>query len=398
MGEELKYDRRHFFSAAAMTLGATTLGISSTAKGSGNVSATSLLHINDELTSLVYANGWLNSQALTSEQLAGKVVLIHFWTYTCINWLRTLPYVRAWSKKYKDRGLVVIGVHTPEFEFEKNVDNVLEAAKSLKVDYPIAIDNDFEIWHAFKNEYWPALYLVDARGRIGHRQFGEGEYELSERTIQKFLAKVGSTGTEQERDSVKARHIEDAADLKNREGLIEKWATTGNNDIGLVSIDAQGVEAAPDWKSLQSPENYVGYERTAFFTSPGGLRPNAGHIYAAPGRMKFNHWALSGDWTAKPQAIILNRANGSINYRFHARDLHLVMGAQTVGKPVRFRVKIDDLPPGVAHGIDANEEGKGIVTQPRLYQLIRQQNPIKDRHFEIEFLDAGVEAFAFTFG
>lgn len=398
MSEVFKYDRRHFFTTAAMTLGATTLGMPSVVRGFESVAATGISRIKSELTSLEYANGWLNSPPLTSGQLAGKVVLIHFWTYTCINWLRTLPYVRAWSKKYKGQGLVVIGVHTPEFEFEKKVDNVLEAAKCLKVDYPIAIDNDFEIWHAFKNQYWPALYLVDAKGRIGHRQFGEGEDDLSERMIQKLLAKAGGTGTKQAPDSVKAQHIDDAADWNNLEGMIEKLATAENNDIGLVSINAPGVEAAADWGSLQSPENYVGYERTELFSSPGGLRPNVRHIYAAPSRMGFNHWALFGDWTAKPQAIILNRANGSINYRFHARDLHLVMGAETAGKPVRFRVKIDDLPPGLAHGVDVNEEGNGMVTQPRLYQLIRQQNPIKDRHFEIEFLDAGVEAFAFTFG
>ena len=398
MSEKLKYDRRHFLSAAVVTLGATTLGISSTAKGRfGNVAATGVLRINSELTSLDYANGWLNSQPLSNAQLAGKVVLIHFWTYTCINWLRTLPYVRAWSEKYKDQGLVVIGVHTPEFEFEKNVENVLEAIKGLKVEYPIAIDNDFEIWDAFKNEYWPALYLVDANGRIDYRKFGEGDYEISERMIQKLLAKAGSRETEQESDSGKAQHVEEAADLKELKRVIEKLAT-GKNDIGLVSVDAQGVEVAADWGSLQSPENYVGYERTELFSSPGGLRPNVGHAYDAPSRLGFNHWALLGDWTATPQAVILNGANGGISYRFHARDLHLVMGAETAGKPVRFRVKIDHLPPGVSHGVDVNEEGNGMVTQPRLYQLIRQHNPIKDRHFHIEFLDAGVAVFAFTFG
>ena len=322
------------------------------------------LPIEGELPSLGSATEWLNSPPLTAAGLRGKVVLIEFWTYTCINWLRQLPYVRAWAEKYKDQGLVVIGVHAPEFAFEKNLDNVRRAAKDLRVDYPIAIDNDHAIWRAFKNEYWPALYVVDAQGHIRHHQFGEGEYEQSERMIQQLLAEAGIGGI---------RH-------------------------DLVSVDARGAEAAADWGSLKSPENYVGYERTENFASPGGAVLDKRRVYAAPARLRRNHWALSGDWTVEKQATVLNKANGRIAYRFHARDLHLVMGPAARGTSVRFRVLIDGQPPGAAHGIDVDDQGNGTVTEQRLYQLIRQPKPIADRQFEIEFLDSGVEAFAFTFG
>ena len=322
------------------------------------------LPIEGELPSLGGATEWLNSQPLTAAGLRGKVVLIDFWTYTCINWLRTLPYVRAWAEKYKNQGLVVIGVHAPEFAFEKNIDNVRRAAKDMKVDYPIAIDNDYAIWRAFKNEYWPALYFVDAQGHIRHHQFGEGEYEQSERIIQQLLAEAGIGGIGHE----------------------------------LVSVDARGAEAAADWGSLKSPENYVGYERTENFASPGGAVLDKRRVYAAPARLRLNQWALSGDWTVEKQATVLNKANGRIAYRFHARDLHLVMGPAARGTSVRFRVLIDGQPPGAAHGIDVDDQGNGTVTEQRLYQLIRQPKPIADRQFEIEFLDSGVEAFAFTFG
>ena len=322
------------------------------------------LPIEGELPSLGGATGWLNSQPLTAAGLRGKVVLVEFWTYTCINWLRTLPYVRAWAEKYKDQGLVVIGVHSPEFEFEKNVDNVRRAAKDMRVDYPIAIDSDYAIWRAFKNQYWPALYFVDAQGHIRHHQFGEGEYEQSEMIIQQLLAEAGTGGIGHE----------------------------------LVSVDARGAEAAADWGSLKSPENYVGYERTENFASPGGAVLDKRRVYAAPARLRLNHWALSGDWTVGKQATVLNKANGRIAYRFHARDLHLVMGPAARGTSVRFRVLIDGQPPGAAHGIDVDDQGNGTVTEQRLYQLIRQPKPIADRQFEIEFLDSGVEAFAFTFG
>jgi thiol-disulfide isomerase/thioredoxin len=322
------------------------------------------LPIEGELPSLGGATEWLNSPPLTAAGLRGKVVLIDVWTYTCINWLRTLPYVRAWADKYKDQGLVVIGVHAPEFAFEHNVDNVRRAAKDMRVAFPIAIDNDFAIWNSLKNQYWPALYLVDAQGRIRYHQFGEGEYDRSERVIQQLLAEAGAKSISQE----------------------------------LASVDARGAEVAADWGSLKSPENYVGYERTEGFGSPGGVVPDKRRVYAAPAKLKLNQWALSGEWTMAKPATVLNAANGRIAYRFHARDLHLVMGPAARGGPVRFRVLIDGQPPGAAHGVDVDEQGKGAVGEQRLYQLIRQQKPIADRLFEIEFLDPGVEAFAFTFG
>ena len=322
------------------------------------------LRIEGELPSLGGATEWLNSPALTAAGLRGKVVLIDIWTYTCINWIRTLPYVRAWAGKYKNQGLVVIGVHTPEFAFEKNVDNVRRAAKDMKVDYPIAVDSNYAIWRALKNEYWPALYFVDARGRIRHHHFGEGEYEKSERIIQQLLADAGIGGIGRE----------------------------------LVSVEGRGAEAAPDWGSLKSPENYVGYERTENFASPGGAVLDKRRVYAAPARLRLNQWALSGDWTVERQATVLNTAGGRIAYRFHARDLHLVMGPAARGTSVRFRVLIDGQPPGAAHGLDVDAQGYGTATEQRLYQLIRQQQPIADREFEIEFLDPGVAAFAFTFG
>jgi len=321
------------------------------------------LPIEDELASLGSATAWLNSPPLTAAGLRGKVVLVEFWTYTCINWLRLQPYVRAWAEKYKDQGLVVIGVHSPEFAFEKDVPNVRRAAKDLRVDYPVAIDSDHVIWRAFKNQYWPALYFVDAAGHIRHHRFGEGDYEQSERIIQQLLAEAGSGGGHE-----------------------------------LVSVDARGAEAAADWGSLKSPENYVGYERTENFASPGGAVLDQRRVYAAPARLRLNQWALAGDWTVKKQATVLNQGNGRIVYRFHARDLHLVMGPAAPGASVRFRVLIDGQPPGAAHGIDVDDQGNGRVTEQRLYQLIRQPKPIAEREFEIEFLDPGVEAFAFTFG
>ena len=322
------------------------------------------LPIEGELPSLDGATGWLNSRPLTAAGLRGKVVLIDFWTYTCINWLRQLPYVRAWAEKYKDQGLVVIGVHTPEFAFERDVDNVRRAAKDMRVDYPVAIDNNYTIWRAFNNSYWPALYFVDAQGHIRHHHFGEGEYEESEMILQQLLEEAGNGGI-------------------------------GHD---LVSVDAQGAEAGADWGSLRSPENYLGYERTENFASPGGAVLDEPRVYEAPARLRLNHWALSGDWTIEQQATVLNEANGRIAYHFHARDLHLVMGPAARGTSVRFRVFIDGQPPGAAHGIDVDDQGNGTVSEQRLYQLIRQPKPIADRLLEIEFLDSGVEALAFTFG
>lgn len=317
-----------------------------------------------ELASLGQANEWLNSPPLTAEGLRGKVVLVNIWTYTCINWLRQLPYVRAWAEKYKDHGLVVIGVHSPEFAFEKKIDNVRQAIKTGRIGYPIAIDSDFGIWRGFDNHYWPALYFIDAQGRVRHSQFGEGQYEQSEMIIQSLLAEAGQPRVSDE----------------------------------LVSVDAPGAEAAADWGSLKSPENYLGSERTENFASPGGALFDRQPVLAIPAKLRLNHWALSGDWTMKKDAVVLNKPNGRIAYQFHARDLHLVMGPASPGTSVRFRVLIDGQPPRAAHGIDVDEQGNGTVTEQRLYQLIRQSKPVADRQFEIEFLDPGVEAFAFTFG
>ena len=317
-----------------------------------------------ELASLERASEWLNSPPLTPSALRGKVVLIDFWTYTCINWLRTLPHVRAWAEKYKDKGLVVIGVHSPEFSFEKNMTNVRWAVKALRVDYPVAVDSEHTIWRAFNNQYWPALYFIDAQGHVRHHHFGEGSYEQSEMVIQRLLAEAGAGGLSDD----------------------------------LVSPDARGLEVAADWGTLKSPENYVGYARTQSFASPGGATMDKPRIYALPMRLRLNEWALSGDWTMKGEAAVLNKPNGRIAYRFHARDLHLVMGPVVPGSSVRFRVLIDGQPPAAAHGGDVDERGEGTVTEQRLYQLIRQQRPIADHQFEIEFLGSGVEAFAFTFG
>jgi hypothetical protein len=317
-----------------------------------------------ELASLERANEWLNSPPLTPSALRGRVVLIDFWTYTCINWWRTLPYVRAWAEKYRDQGLVVIGVHAPEFSFEKNIDNVRWALKETRIQHPVAVDNEHVIWRAFRNQYWPALYFVDAQGRVRHHHFGEGAYEQSEMIIQALLREAG-------------------ADDFSREPVL---------------VDARGLDAAADWRSLRSQENYVGYARTVGFASPGGASSDKPRMYELPARLRLNEWALSGDWTVKKEAALLNKSNGRIAYRFHARDLHLVMGPAVAGASVRFRVLIDGQPPGAAHGLDVDEQGNGTVTEQRLYQLIRQPKSIADRQFEIEFFGSGVEAFAFTFG
>jgi thiol-disulfide isomerase/thioredoxin len=304
-----------------------------------------------ELASLSQATEWINSPPLTAESLQGRVVLVQFWTYSCINWIRTLPYVRAWDQKYRDQGLVVIGVHAPEFEFERQLANARWGTKDFGVDYPVAVDNDFAIWRAFGNQYWPALYLLDGQGRVRYHHFGEGEYEHSERMIQKLLAEAGAGGIEQE----------------------------------LVSVAGRGVEAPPDWANVGSPETYLGSERSENRVSAGA-------------RLRLNQWSLDGDWGVRKQAVVLNEANGRITYRFHARDLNLVMAPGAGGKPVRFRVLIDGQPPGPAHGVDVDEQGNGTIAEPRMYQLIRQPGRVGDRQFEIQFLDPGVEAFVFTFG
>jgi thiol-disulfide isomerase/thioredoxin len=322
------------------------------------------LPIEGELPSLVGATGWLNSQPLSAADLQGKVVLVDFWTYTCINWLRTLSYIRAWAEKYEEQGLVVIGVHTPEFPFEQDVDNVREAANEMRVEYPIALDSDYAIWRAFNNQYWPAAYVVDAQGRIRHHRFGEGGYEELERVIQRLLGEAGRGGVGDE----------------------------------LVSVVPDGFESQADWANLESPETYLGYEQAQNFASPAGASPGEAHSYVAPDRVRLNHWALAGDWTLGKGASVLNQGEGRISFRFHARDVHLVMGPPGPGTSVPFRVLVDGEAPGTAHGLDVDEDGHGAVAQQRLHQLIRRQGPIDDRTFEITFRAPGVEAYVFTFG
>jgi len=317
-----------------------------------------------EISALDSAPDWINSPPLSAATLRGKVVLVDFWTYTCINWLRTLPYVRAWAEKYQEQGLVVVGVHTPEFSFEHNLDNVRQAVAEMQVAHPVVIDNDYRIWRAFNNNYWPALYFVDAQGKIRHHYFGEGSYDESEMMIRQLLAE----------------------------------AEAGGISSAPVAVNARGPEIAADWEELQSGENYVGYGRTENFASAGGAVWDEDQIYVAPAKLRLNEWALAGNWTMEKEATRLNTANGCIRYCFHARDLHLVMGSAERETSVRFRVLIDGHPPTAASGFDVDEHGNGTVTEQRLYQLIRQPQPIADRLFEIEFLDAGVEAFAFTFG
>jgi thiol-disulfide isomerase/thioredoxin len=326
--------------------------------------ATLRLPVEGELPSLDGATGWLNSPPLTPAGLRGKVVLASFWTYTCINWLRQLPYLRAWAAKYSGNGLVVIGVHTPEFPFEHDPDNVRQAVTDMGISYPVALDSDYAIWRAFANHYWPALYFADAQGHIRHHHFGEGEYEQSEMVIQQLLTEAGSGAVDRE----------------------------------MVSVSATGIEAPADWGSLRSPENYVGYERTENFVSAGGLLPGQPYVYAVPAQLRRNEWALSGDWTIGEQATWLNSPDGRIAYRFHARDLNVVMGPAVPGTAMPFRVLIDGEPPGANHGADVDHRGLGQVVQPRLYQLIRQGGPITDRTFEIAFSESGAQAYAFTFG
>jgi thiol-disulfide isomerase/thioredoxin len=321
---------------------------------------------NDALQRFSGANTWLNSPPLGPAELRGKVVLVDFWTFTCINWLHTMPWVRAWTEKYKDKGLVVIGVHTPEFPFEHDLDNVRRSVRDMKIPFPVAVDSDYRVWRAFDNNAWPALYFIDHRGRIRHSHFGEGEYERSEQILQQLLEEAGATGVRGP----------------------------------LVSPEGRGIEVAPDSANLRSPENYLGSQRTENFASPRatGSGSGRGRVYSVPNRLALNAWALSGEWTIEAGNVTLNKAGGRIAYRFHARDVHLVMGPAARGKPARFRVLIDGKPPGAAHGVDVDEQGNGIANEQRLYQLIRQPMPIGDRTFEIEFIDPDVQAFAFTFG
>ena len=323
-----------------------------------------VLPVEGELPDLTGAVKWLNSPPLTREQLRGKVVVIDFWTYSCINCLRSLPYVEAWAKKYRDQGLVVIGVHAPEFAFERNIDNVSRATRDLGIDYPVAIDNNYAIWRSFNNQYWPAHYFVDAQGRIRFHHFGEGEYDQSEHVIQQLLREAGH----------------------------ETDATTSSSDV------AKGVMMAADNTDMLSPETYVGYERAENFASAGGESHDKAHDYPAPTGLGVNDWGLAGVWNVGEEHATLQRPGGKIIYRFHARDLHLVLGPGKDNKPVRFRVSIDGASPGNDHGTDVTADGTGAVTEQKLYQLVRQTGDVKDRTFSIEFLDPGVEAYAFTFG
>lgn len=322
------------------------------------------LPVEGEFPDLDGATAWLNSEPLAPAGLRGKVVVVQFCTYSCVNWLRTLPYVRAWSEKYRDHGLVAIGVHSPEFPFEHEVEKVRPALGAMGIDYPIAMDNDFAVWRAFDNNAWPALYFIDAEGRIRHHHLGEEDYERSERVIQELLAEAGFEGNNQE----------------------------------LVSPEVTGVEAPADWEALGSPETYVGYERAARFASPDRQLPDQPHDYADAGRLELNEWSLSGNWTVGRQATVMNEAGGRITYRFHARDLNLVLGPPESGDRVRFRVLVDGEPPGPGHGDDTDEQGNGTIAESRLYQLVRQPGALSDRTFEITFLDPGAQAYVFTFG
>ncbi|WP_322027710.1 cytochrome c biogenesis protein DipZ [Burkholderia sp. BCC1977] len=329
--------------------------------------APAALPVEGTLPSLDGAVQWLNSPPLTAAGLRGKVVLVDFWTYSCINCLRTLPYTTAWARKYAPYGLVVIGVHAPEFAFERDIGNVKKAVHDLGIDFPVAIDNGYAIWRAFGNEYWPAHYFVDAQGRIRHHHFGEGEYAQSERAIQSLLAEAGHP------EALKV-------------------------PLGLAGAPAKGALAAADSADVRSPETYVGYARADDFTSPGGVVRDAAHRYDAPAHPDLNDWGLAGTWQVGAERATLAASAGRIVYRFHARDLHLVLGPGANGKPVRFRVTLDGAAPGTAHGADVDAQGYGTVTGQRLYQLVRQPGTIADRTFAIEFLDPGVDAYAFTFG
>lgn len=374
MPQDIDHERRRLVRQAAMAVAAAPLGLLLTARCARGAAADSPPKMTRELRALGGAAEWLNTPPLTAESLLAKVVLVEFGTYTCINWLRTLPYIRGWAAKYKSHGLTVIGVHTPEFTFEQNLANVRPAIAAIKLDHPIAIDNDYGIWRAFDNNYWPARYFIDTRGRVRDRHFGEGEYERSERTIQRLLT--------------------DAAEASGAGGA----AAAAKVPRDLLAPDARGVELQADWGNLRSPENYLGYARTQNFASRGGVEQDRRSTYVIPNRLALNQWALAGEWTMGKQGAVSNAANGRLACRFHARDLHLVMGPAQRGASVRFRVTIDGQPLGAARGLDADDSGNGVVAEQRMYQLIRQPMPIADRLMQIEFLDAGAEIFAFTFG
>jgi thiol-disulfide isomerase/thioredoxin len=353
-------DRRTFLRRAGVGLAAVGAGVLPSCKESRQMESPGTTAA---LSALGSATAWINSPPLTRETLEGKIVLIQFWTFTCINWLRAAPYIREWEQDYRKAGLVVIGVHTPEFDFERNLANVRRATHDLKVQYPVAVDSDSAIWRAFENQYWPALYLL-AKGEVRHHKFGEGGYAESERMIRRLLAEGGAHALPDE----------------------------GTPAVG------HGIEAAADWADLRSPENYLGYERTENFASQPGAMSGERRSYTSPRALRLNQWALDGDWTVGKQSIALNQPNGRLACRFHGRDLHLVMGPPDGARPVRFRLLLDGQPPDAAHGLDVDEHGNGVSTEQRLHQLVRQGKPIVERSVAIEFLDPGVEAFAFTFG
>lgn len=326
--------------------------------------ANTVLFCSSVRPSLSGATGWINSKPLNLSSLKGKVVLIDFCTYTCINWRRTLPYVREWAAKYKDDGLVVIAIHTPEFYFEYLPENVKKYIAEMNINYPVAMDNNYDIWRSFNNNYWPARYLIDANGKLRHEKFGEGDYEESEMEIRKLLKEANGKDVTDE----------------------------------ITVPRMEGVEAAPDWSNLQSPENFLGYTRTSGFGSPEDVVVNKRSLYSAPTQLKLNQWALVGEWIMGEERVLPSRANGKIVYRFHARDLHLIMGPAVAGTSVKFRVLINGKPPGTSHGLDIDSDGYGMVNEQRMYQLIRQPGSITDQEFQIEFLDKDVEVFDFTFG
>jgi hypothetical protein len=322
------------------------------------------LGVEGRLASFEGATGWLNSDPLTPEDLRGRVVLVDFWTYTCINWLRTLPYLRAWAPKYHDDGLTVIGVHTPEFGFEGNIDNVIAQSRNLGVEYAIAVDSEYAVWSAFANHFWPAVYIADEEGRIRFHHFGEGEYPMTEMVIQQLLLDAGADGIDQD----------------------------------LVTVEPRGLEVAADWQTLQSPETYVGYRQSTGFAQELVARFDEPIVYAPPGRLRLNEWGLSRNWTVAGQAAVLNEPGGRIAFQFHARDLNLVMGPTSNGASIPFRVFLDGQLAEDERGSDVDPDGSGMVSDQRTYQLIRQPGAIADRLFEVEFLDTGVEAYCFTFG
>ena len=343
----------------------TGLVVMDAAKADGRFATTVRASLGDEgaMPELDGAVAWLNSPAMSRRALRGKVVLVNFWTYTCINSLRPMPYLKDWATKYGAQGFIVVGVHTPEFSFEHELRNVQDSVNTLNVPFPVAVDSNYRIWRSFGNQYWPAQYLVDAKGRVRYHHFGEGDYGETERAVQELLKENGATVTSD-----------------------------------TSSVSGVGIEAAPDWADLRSPETYVGYRQAENFASPERVHKDSTEAFNPPPSLLLNHWALSGSWNVNSESAVLEVAPGRVVFRFHSRDLHFVLAPAKDGTPIRFRVMLDGAPPGENAGVDAAPDGTGVVREPRLYQLIRQKGLIKDQVFEIELLDPGVQAFDFTFG